>query len=92
VSEPVNASPELLQRVSDALGDDVSLETVIQVLTTLDVIVGGEPVDTMKRNPDTGEIARRVLENGLPVWWIIPPSGTPYRNMQPSLGAPWEVM
>lgn len=84
-----SVTSELVAQVSGAVGDAVTNEQVNSVLAALILVREGEPIGTKKENPETGESAKRVIENGLPVWWIIPDAGAPYRDMRPTLGAPW---
>lgn len=92
MSEPLEVSPELVAKVSSAVGNGVTDEQVNSVLAALNLVRGGEPVGTRKQNHDTGETAKRVMEDGVPVWWIIPDDGAPYKDMRPNLTEPWEPM
>lgn len=81
----------LVYDVSAAAGDVVTDEQTAAVLLALQVVIGGDKVGTIKRNPDTGEIATRQLEDGRPVWWVTG-SNKPYRNAQGTLSAPWVTL
>lgn len=89
MSEPLEVSPELVAQVSSAVGEGVTDEQVNSVLAALNLVRGGEPVGTKMDNPETGESAKRVMEDGVPVWWIIPDHGAPYKDMRPTLPEPW---
>lgn len=59
------------------------------ILAATDAIVRSQKLGTMRRNPETKEIAHRVERNGQPVWYIFnPKTGEEYYDSQPELDWP----
>lgn len=69
----------------------VTTDIVAAVLTQAAAareIATGDPVDTVRRNPN-GDIATRILNDGIPMWRISPADGSPqHYDMQPTLDWP----
>lgn len=65
--------------------DGVSEDQVRQVLTALAALKEGDPVGTVLRDPDSGAIAVRVIEDGVPAWKVTAINGGEWRDMQPRL-------
>lgn len=68
----------------------ISANQVAAVLSAYRAILDGDPVGTVRRNPDTGELAVRVNHNGLHLWRVSHPQGEQYNDLQPTL--PWPTI
>ena len=64
---------------------DVTEDQVRQVLTALAQVKEGPSVGTVLQDPETGSIAVRVAEDGLPLWRVTLINGGEYRETQPNL-------
>lgn len=64
---------------------EVTDEHVAMVLQAWNAVVNGEPVGTIKLDPSTGNLARRVSENGIHQWKITAADGGMWSDMQPTL-------
>lgn len=84
-------SLEVAQAISQHLGDGISREQVHQVLHALNAIQTGDPVGMVRRNPEDGHVAHRVLISGVGQWRVTGPGGENYIDMQPTL-LDWDVI
>ena len=79
-----------LQQIADVASEQSAAITVPQVAAVLaayKAILEGDPLGTMRRDPDTGAIAIRVIDNGLHIWRVTPHDAPVYNDLQPTL--PW---
>ena len=51
-------------------------------------VTAGDPVGTMRRDPETGAIALKVNSEGLLMWRVSVPDGSQYNDLQPTLDWP----
>lgn len=70
----IEITDELVSVVSAQL-DDIDNTQVTRVLTALNFVYEGPAVGTVLQNPDTGEIAHRISENGVITWRVTKPNG-----------------
>lgn len=79
-----------LQQIADVAsedGDPLTANHASAVLAAYKAILEGDPVGTIRQDPDTGAIAIRVVDNGLHLWRITPHDAPVYNDLQPTL--PW---
>jgi hypothetical protein len=69
---------------------DITDEQVNAVLSTWNSILNGDPLGTVRLDPNTGHIAYRVSLDGVHMWKVTAPDGGTWQDMQPSL--PWPVI
>lgn len=79
----------LLQGISETVGD-VTKSQVAAVIAAWWALREGDSVGTIRRDPETGAIAVRVSDNGLPLWRVSVPNGEQYNDAQPTL--PWPIL
>jgi hypothetical protein len=87
---PVLERPQLeqiAQVASEESEEPLSPNQAAAVIAAYHNVVSGDPVGTMRRDPETGAIALKVLDNGLFIWRVNVPDGTFYNDLQPTL--PW---
>jgi len=68
--------------------DTLTADQVKRVLTSYIAIYEGDEVGTVRHNPDTGEIAHRVSQDGVHMWRVTHPDGSQYNDMQGTLDWP----
>lgn len=83
--EDVPTTPEIVQRISQHIGDSITDEQVNNVLNALNHVRGGDPVGTIKLDPVTGSVAHRVEISGVIQWKVVSPDGSSYNDLQPTL-------
>lgn len=64
---------------------EVTDEHVAMVLQAWNTVVNGEPVGTIKLDPASGNLARRVSENGIHQWKVTSTDGGMWSDLRPSL-------
>ena len=64
---------------------DVTTEHVAMVLTAWNAVINGEPVGTIKLDPVSGNLARRVSESGVHQWKVTATDGGMWSDMSPTL-------
>ena len=67
--------------------EGVSPAQVEQVLATWNAVLAGDPPGTVRRS-DNGEIAHRVVQDGVHLWLISDTVGATWANTAPTLGWP----
>jgi len=75
--------------VAEATG--LSVEDVRRVFEAHRLVSEGAAVGTIAKDPETGAVAVRVSQNGLPVWKISTVSGDEWKDAQPRLDG-WEIL
>lgn len=80
---------ELVNAVASHISD-LTTEQVHTVLSALETVRDGDPVGTVRRDPQTGVVAHRVMSNGVSLWRVSGIDGATYNDLQPSL--PWPVI
>jgi hypothetical protein len=68
---------------------ELTANDVAVVLQAYINIHQGDPITTLLRNPETGEIAHRVAEGGVHMWRVSGPDGSQYNDLEPTLPG-WE--
>jgi hypothetical protein len=58
---------------------------VAAILAAYVNVMEGDPVGTVLRNPESGAVAMRVVEDGLHIWRVNVPTGDHYNDLQPTL-------
>jgi hypothetical protein len=69
----------------------LSDDQVRQVFAAFRMVQEGAAVGTIAKDPETGAVAVRVTENGLPVWKVNTVSGDEWKDAQPHLDG-WEIL
>lgn len=101
MTEQTDETPET--PLTPPMLEDATLEQIAQVASEADVpltknqaaaviaayhnVLDGDPVGTMRKDPETGAVALKVIDNGLMIWRISCKDGTFYNDTQPTL--PW---
>jgi hypothetical protein len=83
----ITASDDTIAAIAKLLGEDVSKEQIGQVLSAWNNTLGGDPVGTLRRDPESGGVAHRVDADGVHLWRVSFPDGNQYNDLQPTL--PW---
>jgi hypothetical protein len=76
-----------IAKVASEADETITVNQVAAVLAAYKAIHEGDPLGTIRKDPDTGAIAIRVTDNGLHLWRITPPDEPVYNDLQPTL--PW---
>lgn len=79
---------EQIAKVASEDGEPLNATHVVAVLAAYRAILSGDPLGVIRRNPETGEIAHRVNQDGLHMWRISHQDGTQYNDLQPTLDWP----
>jgi hypothetical protein len=61
------------------------------VLAAWNLVLTGDPVGTVKLNPENGSLALRVSEDGVHKWKVTAADGGTWSDMQPTLPG-WTVL
>jgi len=80
---PVSSS--VVSTIADQL--QVSAAQVEQVLATWNAVLAGDPPGTVRRSAD-GQVAHRVVQDGMHLWVVTDGAGGMWQNTSPSLGWP----
>ena len=80
---PVSSS--VVSTIADQL--QVSPAQVEQVLATWNAVLAGDPPGTVRRSAD-GQVAHRVVQDGMHLWVVTDGAGGMWQNTSPSLGWP----
>jgi len=83
--EEVPTTPEIVQRISEHIGDSITDEQVNNVLNALNHVRSGDPLGSIKLEAATGKVATRVDIDGVHQWRITGPDGVSYNDLQPTL-------
>lgn len=67
--------------------DGVTPQQVEQVLSTWNAVLAGDPPGTVRRSTD-GEVAHRVVQDGVHMWLITNTVGAVWGNTAPTLAWP----
>lgn len=99
MSQPVEppalaeATLEQIASVASEPGEEqpITGKQAAAIIAAYHNVVSGDPVGTIRRDPDTGAIALKTAEaDGLMVWRVSVPDGSQYNDLQPTL--PWPVL
>jgi hypothetical protein len=90
IEMPGEAALNQIAQVASEADAPVTANQVAAVLSAYCAILDGDPVGTIRRNPDTGELAVRVNADGLHLWRVSHPQGGQYNDLQPTL--PWPTI
>ena len=69
----------------------VSAEQAAAVLAAVAEVQAGEPLDTVRKDPDSGELAHRISLNGVHLWRISKSNGEQWFDKTPTLPA-WTLL
>lgn len=89
MSEPIPITETVISTVSNQL-PDMTDEQVQQVIQAWNAVRQGDPVGTVRRNPETRQVAHRVSVDGVHLWRVSAESGEQYNDMVPTM--PWPVI
>lgn len=89
MSEPIPVTDTVISTVSDQI-PDMTAEQVQTVLAALNAVRQGDPLGTVRRDPDTGKVAHRVTADGVHLWRVTAADGEQYNDMVPTL--PWPAI
>lgn len=67
---------------------EVTVAQAAAVIAAWHSIHEGDAIGTLRRDPDTGAVALRVMDNNMHMWRVNNPDGTSYNDMQPTLSWP----
>jgi hypothetical protein len=81
-------TPSMVAEITARLGDTVTAEQVSSVLDALNAARDGDPVGTVRRDPDSGAVAHRVDAAGVHMWRVSQPDGGQYNDMRPAFDWP----
>lgn len=84
---PNDATLEQIAQVASEEGEPLTRNQVAAVLAAFRAILQGDEIGTMRRNPENGDLAIRVVdEHGLHLWRVMPMNGSAvYNDLQPTL-------
>jgi len=92
IEPPVLEKAQLEQIASVASeegGEPLTGNQAAALIAAYHNVISGDPVGTMRRDPETGAIALKVQDpGGLMLWRISVPDGTQYNDLQPTLTWP----
>jgi hypothetical protein len=85
-------SAHIAEAVAKHLPDDVDGDQVRVMMEAWMKVLGGDPIDTVKRSPD-GVIAHRISVHGVPQWRISNPDGGTMTDVSSTNASlPWEQL
>jgi hypothetical protein len=88
VRQPVDLTNDaLITNVAKQVGGGITPEQVAAVIAAWHAIHDGDPVGTVRRDPETGAVGIRVEDQGYHLWRVTVPNGEFYNDLQPTL--PW---
>lgn len=82
-------SDAVMERVAEVVGDTTP-QKVAATIAAWHAIHEGDPVGTVRRDPETGAIAVRAEDGPMHLWRVSVPDGTQYNDLQPTL--PWPII
>jgi hypothetical protein len=86
---PDDATLDQIAHVASEKDGEITRNQVAAVLAAYRDILGGDPVGTLRRDPETGALAHRVAVDGLHMWRVsVPATGEQYNDLQPTLDWP----
>jgi hypothetical protein len=68
----------------------VTPNMVARIIAAYHALHEGDPLGTIRRDPETGAVAIRIEESGYHMWRISDPDGQQYGNTEPTL--PWPLL
>lgn len=85
---PPDATLDQIAGVASEAGEAITRNQVAAVLAAYRAILAGDPVGTVRRNPENGALAIRVNADGLHLWRVNVPDGDQYNDLSPTLSWP----
>ena len=85
---PSDATIEQIAQVASEADTPITTAQVSAVIAAYHNVTSGDPVGTMRHNPESGAIAIRVNQEGLILWRVSDPNGDFYNDLQPTLDWP----
>jgi hypothetical protein len=79
-------NPAALEHIAAMVGE-IDANKVAAVIAAYHAIQEGDPLGTVRRDPETGAVALRVEDGGFHLWRVNLPNGEFYNDTQPTL--PW---
>lgn len=88
----VATTPAVADAIASQLGETgLTAEQIAQVLGAYNAVRAGDPLGTILRNPETGAVAHRVLDDGVHIWRCSGPDGIVWNELSPTLPG-WETV
>lgn len=87
---PEDPTLEQIAQVASEADTPITRNQVAAVLAAYRNIMSGDPIGTIRRDPESGAMAMRVSDNGLQLWRVNAPDGSQYNDLQPHL--PWPIV
>lgn len=97
MSEPVATPPVLekatLEQIASVASEEgeesLTANQAAAIIAAYHNVVSGDPVGTMRRDPETGAIGLKTMApDGMLMWRVSVPDGTQYNDLQPTLTWP----
>lgn len=83
---PTDETLEQIAQIASEQDEPLTRNQVAAVLAAYKNILEGDAIGTLRRNPANGDLAMRVVDNGLHLWRVMPANGDPiYNDLQPTL-------
>lgn len=79
---------QIAQVAAEETEEPLTANQTAAIIAAYHNVVSGDPVGTMRRDPETGAIALKVVDNGVMLWRVSVPDGTQYNDLQPTLHWP----
>jgi hypothetical protein len=89
IEMPADAALEQIAKVASEADESLTVNQVAAVLAAYNNVMAGDPVGTLRRDPETGAIAMRANVDGLHMWRVSSPDGNQYNDLQPTLNG-WD--
>lgn len=85
--DTIPVSKNIVSTVSNHL-PDLTDDQVAAVLDTWNRLRTGDPVGTVRRDPDSGAVALRAEVEGIHLWRIVTPTGDQWSDIAATLAWP----
>ena len=93
--EPPVLEQAMLEQIASVASEPetenpISASQAAAVIAAYHNVISGDPIGTMRRDPETGAIALKTSVDGLMMWRVSVPDGSQYNDLQPTL--PWPII
>lgn len=88
-TDPIPVTETVVSTVADQI-PDMTPEQVQQVIQAWNAVRTGDPVGTVRKCSETGNVAHRVSVDGIHMWRVTTPDGQQWNDMVPTL--PWDCI
>lgn len=94
-TEPPVLENATLEQIAQVASEDseepLTSNQAARLIAAYHHVVSGDPVGTMRKDPETGAIALKTMApDGMMIWRVNVPDGTQYNDLQPTL--PWPIL